>query len=647
VPFFPYRPRAPQPHLLDLMGQAVRSQAHVVVEAGTGSGKTACALAAALEGATASDARVLYLTRTNSQQSHVMAEFRRVREAAGLPLVGVALQGRRKLCLRWEEEPALAEADAEEFARMCRDRRRAAELTVLGPEAAKPGEEPPPPGLPGCPYFETALRRGTLDLEAWAADAAPTAEQMRAAGAAAGVCPDHIARSLLGHADLVVASYPYLLHPGLRSGLARWMGCNIADWVVVVDEAHNLPEAARELWSRGLRAESLERAMGEAEALGDPEAHGIRASQLLRAARRSVLEVVEAFLVEDDGPLPDGEFEARLLSQLHCASPRLDQAVRAFQVQGDIVRTRRRAEGKAPRSWLGAAADFLAAWRTADEEGWARLVEAEPARISLALVDAAKAARPLLEARASMHLSATLEPLAAYRDEVGLPPNTPLRRFPSFVGPEQRLALYASDVTTQHDALLARPDLVARLAEHVRDLLALRRQALVCFPSHDLLDRTLPLLPRDIGVERPGMGQPELMALVEAFRARAVPALAGVMGGRLTEGLDFPAEQLELVVVVGLPYARPSFRLRALVEHFEAAHGRGWEAAVEAPALRRVGQAAGRLLRGPGDRGVVVVLDHRAPRLRAYLPDLRPSEEPAGDAARFWAVAPPPQPVVS
>lgn len=635
--FFPYQPRPQQRELTALLARASRSQAHVVVEAPTGLGKTACALAASLEEAQRQGARVLYLTRTNSQQQHVMKEFRRVREASGLPLTGVALQGRRHLCLQLAEEPVLAEGDAEEFARMCRDRRLAAELEVAGSGPASGLRVLAPP----CPFYATALRRGTLEVEQWARDMAPTAEELAARCARERLCPDHVARLLLEDAALVVASYPYLLHAALRAALQRAMRCELRDCIVVVDEAHNLPDAARELWSRSLSAEDCERALGEVERDGDPSCQGLLASQLVRALRRGVAGLVEAYLVEGDGPVPDGELEARLLGELGCASPRLAHAVKGFQEQGEAFRERRRREGKLPRSWLGRCADFLALWESAGEEAWVKLVEGRPSRLTCALLDAGQAAKPLLGARATLHLSATLAPLEAYRDAVGLPANTPLHRLPEPWAEGQRLALFAQDVTTRHEDLLAQAGLVERLAARVAELLALGRATLVCFPSHELLERVLPRLPRGLGVERAGMGQAELMALVEEFRAGRVRVLAAVMGGRLAEGLDFPAEQLELVVVVGLPYPKPSFRLRALVQHFDARFQRGWDYAVEAPAQRRVVQAAGRLLRGPGDRGVVVVLDRRAHRLLPWMPDLRPSASPALEARQFWVPARP------
>jgi DNA excision repair protein ERCC-2 len=418
--------------------------------------------------------------------------------------------------------------------------------------------------------------------------------------------------------------------------LQRGLRSPVEDWVVIVDEAHNFPDAARELWTRELSVEACEAAMAEAERLGDPDCQGILASQFLRALRKAVQGLAGEYLVDEDGPVPEGELEARLLEQLRCASPRLAQAVKGFQAHGEAIRERKRAEGKLPRSWLGACADFAAHWSEAGDEGWTRLVLASPPRLACALLDAGVAAKPLLDARATLHLSATLAPLEGYRDALGLPASTPLHRFPPPHAPEQRLALYTSDVTTRHEDLVADPTMLPRIAARVRELLALGRPALLCFPSHDLLDRMRPLLPPGLAVERPGMGPAEFAALLEQFRSGRAGAIAGVMGGRAAEGVDFPG-QLELVVVVGLPYPKPSFRLRALVAHFEGRHGRGWDYAVEGPAQRRVVQAAGRLLRGPRDRGVVVVLDRRAQRLVPVMPDLRASPAPAEEAARFLA----------
>jgi DNA excision repair protein ERCC-2 len=86
----------------------------------------------------------------------------------------------------------------------------------------------------------------------------------------------------------------------------------------------------------------------------------------------------------------------------------------------------------------------------------------------------------------------------------------------------------------------------------------------------------------------------------------------GVQGGRNSEGLDLPGELLDTVVVVGVPYARPTPRVKASIDYYENKFpNKGKEYGYTIPAVRKAAQAAGRAFRSVEDRGVVVFLDHR------------------------------------
>jgi DNA excision repair protein ERCC-2 len=103
------------------------------------------------------------------------------------------------------------------------------------------------------------------------------------------------------------------------------------------------------------------------------------------------------------------------------------------------------------------------------------------------------------------------------------------------------------------------------------------------------------------------------MEMVARHRERAGDSLiVGVLGGRLSEGLDFPGRQLEAIIVVGMPFPKPTAHQRALFHYHEVRHGKGWDYAVRAPALRRLRQALGRLIRSETDRGFALILDERA-----------------------------------
>ena len=99
--------------------------------------------------------------------------------------------------------------------------------------------------------------------------------------------------------------------------------------------------------------------------------------------------------------------------------------------------------------------------------------------------------------------------------------------------------------------------------------------------------------------------------------------LLGVQGGRNSEGGDFPGTTMESVVVVGVPYAKPTPRMEAQISYYDSRFNqKGRDYAYVLPAMTRAIQAAGRPVRRLDDRGVIVMLDQRfgTPYLSRFVP---------------------------
>jgi DNA excision repair protein ERCC-2 len=107
------------------------------------------------------------------------------------------------------------------------------------------------------------------------------------------------------------------------------------------------------------------------------------------------------------------------------------------------------------------------------------------------------------------------------------------------------------------------------------------------------------------------------------------------MGGRISEGLDFPDRELEVAVVAGVPYPKPTAKQRSLLHYYEMKFGKGWEYTVRAPACRRMLQAIGRLIRNETDVGAAVILDRRAKQFADRI-DLIQSTDLSSDLVNFF-----------
>ena len=136
---------------------------------------------------------------------------------------------------------------------------------------------------------------------------------------------------------------------------------------------------------------------------------------------------------------------------------------------------------------------------------------------------------------------------------------------------------------------------------------------------------------RSVFFEEQQMTQAALMDLVMNFKSQGNSigygaTLFSVIGGRISEGMDFPAEQLEIVLIVGIPYPKPTARQRGLQRYYDMKFRKGWEYTVQAPTARKMQQAIGRLIRHENDKGVAIILDKRAPRFKQYLKELEKSK---------------------
>jgi DNA excision repair protein ERCC-2 len=109
-----------------------------------------------------------------------------------------------------------------------------------------------------------------------------------------------------------------------------------------------------------------------------------------------------------------------------------------------------------------------------------------------------------------------------------------------------------------------------------------------------------------------------------------------VAGGRLAEGIDYPDEELEAVVLVGIPDPKPTAKRSALREFLDATTGHGWEYTVDAPAARAIVQACGRMIRSEHDRGLAIILDKRAVNFARWLPGLEPIQDLAAVTRSFY-----------
>ena len=604
---FPYEYRPGQRELVRFISNTVDDGMSPVVEAGTGTGKTVSALAATLPTVLERGMKVIYLTRTKSQQKQVIREA----AAIGHGILCVGLQGRTAAsCPMMRDDPDLASGTSEEISKLCSEykRRDAGECR--------------------CRFYANIEH---TDIDSWVErirEEHPEPEGFARLCEEAELCPYEMLKYALPHADVIAASYPFVFMPQILARLVDWIGIPLHRMVIVVDEAHNLPDYLRDVQTFEYSRAALDLAEKEARENGDSEVHeGLTVTDIVGVLREVLGYAVKEYLIDDDGILPPYFLEDELMSRLGMTSVSIMRIVQALEDIGDSIAERKKQRRKLPRSYIGSMGRFMRAWLTGSEDCHVRLVLGgdNPCFQSYCM-DPSGASDPLNECFASVHMSGTLEPIDAYIRDIGLDRAVPTT-LNGFFPRENLLTLYSDEVSMRYEDRFIESN-YARLRQLLYDTVnSVRVNTAVFFPSYQFMDRMLDDgvasdLGRDIYYERRDMPQEELMEVFDSFRTSEGSVLFCVTGGRISEGLDFPDKSLELAVLIGIPYPKPTAKMRAMTRYYDAKFGDGRLYVSIIPASRKMRQSIGRLIRSETDRGVAVILDRRAASLRDISPML-------------------------
>ena len=174
---------------------------------------------------------------------------------------------------------------------------------------------------------------------------------------------------------------------------------------------------------------------------------------------------------------------------------------------------------------------------------------------------------------------------------------------------------------------------------------------LACFPSYAYMTQAFRryrmLWPYDeVICQESGMGEKARLAFIERFQPAPRESLVGfvVLGGVFAEGVDLPDDRLSGAAIVSTGIPQISFERELLQEQLDDGDGGGHDAAYVYPGLRRVLQAAGRVIRTENDRGVVLLMDmrYRQEKYRLLMPphwdvrDVKKLSELRTDLEAFW-----------
>ncbi len=436
-----------------------------------------------------------------------------------------------------------------------------------------------------------------------------------------GVCPYYLAQDLVRWSDVVVGDYNYYFDvSAMLHALTVSQQWRVS---VLVDEAHNLVDRARKMYSATLdQADLAALRQSAGVSLAKPLERLHRAWRDLNKAPPD--QPVAAYRVLPEPPekfLTALQQAAGALADVLEANPTsVDPGLQRFYF--DALHFLRMAESFGEHSLFDLT--------PATARPFASGLTTRPAPSQLCIRNIVPA--PFLIPRfAAAHctalFSATLSPRSYYADMLGLPDTTAWVDVPSPFAASQLAVQAVSNISTR---LRHREESLSPIAELMaRQYAEKSGNYLVFLSSYDYLDklaRTFRARHPDIPVWEQTRRMDE--AAREDFLARFMPHTSGigfaVLGGAFGEGIDLPGERLigAFIATLGLPQVNPvneCIRHR-MGENFGS--GMAYKYAYLYPGVQKVVQAAGRVIRTPADRGVVYLMDDRFYRqeVRCLLP---------------------------
>jgi len=439
-----------------------------------------------------------------------------------------------------------------------------------------------------------ALKAGVLDRQA-----------LRAVALAHQVCPYYLSMELARWCDVVIGDYNYYFDLS-----AMLYGLTVANqWriAVLVDEAHNMVERARRMYSAELDQNDF------------------------KALRRTAPAPLKKALDKVNRQWNALWRDQHESYQVHEALP--DDFVNALQqatgaITDYLAENPTEVHAELQRFYF----DALQFGRIAELFGAHSLFDVtlhpsgRGARLCLRNVVPAPFLKPrLAAARATALFSATLQPQPFYADMLGLDENTLWLDVESPFDAAQLAVQVVSSISTRYrrreQSLLPIVDLMAR--QYARQ----PGNYLAFFSSFDYLRQVAALLaerhPRIPSWEQSrGMEESARTAFLERFSADGCGIGFAVLGGAFGEGIDLPGRRLigAFIATLGLPQINPvNEQMR---ERMQRVFGAGYDYTYLYPGLQKVVQAAGRVIRTRSDRGVVYLIDDRYARgeVRSLLP---------------------------
>jgi DNA excision repair protein ERCC-2 len=446
------------------------------------------------------------------------------------------------------------------------------------------------------------------------------------------VCPFELSLDVSIWADAIICDYNYVFDP--RVYLRRHFTEDGGQYGFLVDEAHNLVDRAREMFSVNLEAQEID----EIRRVVKPSVPRLaKALTKLSAAMQRLAngETYSEKSIEPSNPMSElNLFPAQMPAVVDVDKQGLSSS-REFP---DLLIEPLESVLTEAEIWLARnvaskfSVDLLALYfrmqafrRTAEiyDYSFVTIIESKAEiQVRLFCLNPSKLLRQAMDrGKASIFFSATLTPMDYYRTLLGGEPEDAILQLPSPFSSEN-LAILIQDRIQTH--FKGRTESLSEVVAAIGTFVQGRRgNYLIYFPSYQYLNSVLQEFQSQypaisVLAQKTGMTESERDTFLAAFSVEHGETLAGftVLGGIFGESIDLVGERLIGAVIVGVGLPQLCVERDLIRDYFQERNTAGFDYAYVFPGMNRVLQAVGRVIRSENDRGAVLLIDARFNELR-------------------------------
>ncbi len=588
--FFPHnKVRKFQKDLMNDILYSLSKGKNTLINAPTGIGKTAGVLTPALyvqseenkKRPKSEKIKIFFLTSRNTQHKIVLETVRKINQNKGKNITVANIVGKKHLC-------ALDDVDSlylSEFNEYCKSLRKDKKCVFYNNT-----------------YKDKTLSKTAVQVIEHLSSEPRTTEFVRNFCKDYILCPYEISCQMAKKADVIIADYNHIFNSSIREQLFEKINAQLENSIIIVDEAHNLPDRLRGMLSEVISDKTIEYAVREAKKFYVDVMDELRSlKEFFLTQRRKInkLDKSKENLLSNDEILT-------YLSKYYD----VDSLISDFIDFGDDIRKKQR------KSFIGRIGDFLNlidAYKDKREFITILKDNQDSTELEFFCTDPSLLSKEIIDnAYSTILMSATLKPLNMYADILGFS-DPILKSYKNPFPDENRLTLIIPSTTTKYENRTEQE--FKRITVHIlRISRAVNGRIAVFFPSYYVMSRVtkffLNLTKRPTFIEDRRMSKSEKSELISEFLSNDNSILFGVVGASFSEGIDLP-NKLKAVVVVGLPLPPPNIKTKKLIEEYDRKFKQGFNYGYVIPAMNKVIQSAGRCIRSESDSGALIFLDKR------------------------------------